>query len=63
MAITLVADALPARTTRQGSDTFTVTAGQRVTIETAPRGIEVLDAVVPAGKTWTVTVNVYVVET
>jgi len=63
MAITLNEEALPARTTKSGSGTVTASAGQSLKIETSPRGEELLDAEVPAGKSWTVTVNVYIVET
>ena len=63
MAITLTEESLPARVTKQGSDAVTLTAGKHLKIETSPSGEELLDAEVPAGKTWTVTVSVHVVET
>jgi len=62
MAIALKTEALPARTTKAGSDTFTVAAGKHLIVETSPQGVEFLDVEVPAGKTWTVTVNVYIQE-
>ena len=62
MAIELRTEALPARTTKTGNDTFTVAAGKRLIVETSPQGDEILDVEVPAGKTWTVTVNVYIQE-
>jgi len=62
MAIELRTEALPARTTKAGNGTFTVPAGKTLKFETTPGGQELLNVVVPAGKTWTVTVNVYVVE-
>lgn len=62
MAIVLVEEARPAKTVKSGADTFVVTAGQKVTVETTPGGAEILDAEVPAGKTWTVTVSVYILE-
>lgn len=63
MAITLTEENLPARVTKQGSDAFTLAAGKHLKIETSPSGDELLDAEVPAGKTWSVTVSVHVVET
>ena len=62
MAIELRTEALPARTTKTGNDTFTVAAGKHLIVETSPQGDEILDVEVPAGKTWTVTVNVYIQE-
>ena len=62
MAIELRTEALPARTTKSGNDTFTVAAGKCLIVETSPQGVEFLDVEVPAGKTWTVTVNVYIQE-
>ena len=38
-------------------DNFTATAGQSVKIETSPDGLEILDATVPAGKTWKVSLS------
>lgn len=63
MAIVLVNESLPARVSYQGSATVTAPAGRHVKVETSPGGEELLDAVVPAGKTWVVTVNVYIQET
>jgi len=63
MAITLSTESLPARTSKQGSDQLTLTAGKTLKIETTPDGEEILSATVPAGKTWTVTVSVHVLET
>jgi len=44
-------------------DVLTVAAGKHLKIETSPAGVSVLDAVVPEGKEWEVTVTVHVVET
>ena len=44
-------------------DVLTVAAGKHLVIETTPDGVEVLDAVVPEGKQWEVTITVHVVET
>ena len=52
----------PATVTHLGSDGFIAAAGQHVRIETSPGGIEHLDAVVPVGKTWQVTINVHIQE-
>jgi len=62
-AIELIEDSLPARTTFQGSTSVSLAAGKNLKIETSPAGEELLNADVPAGKTWAVTVNVYVQET
>ena len=63
MAIVLVEESRPAKTVLNGSDTVILAAGKHVKVETSPGGEELLDAVVPAGKTWTVTVGVYILET
>ena len=63
MAMTLDEESRPARMSLTGTETVLVPAGKHVKIETSPSGVEILDAVVPAGKAWTVTVNVYIVET
>jgi len=63
MAITLATESLPQRTTKQGSGMVTATAGQILSIETSPAGEELLNAEVPAGKVWQVTVNVSIQET
>jgi len=53
---------LPARSVYVGAEEFMASAGQRLTIETSPAGVEVLDAEVPRGKQWAVTVMVNVAE-
>ena len=50
-------------THKWGQDEFNLTAGQSLKIETSPRGEEILDIEVPAGKTWTGIVVVDFVET
>ena len=45
-------------TKKSGADTFVATAGQHLKVETTPQGVEILDAVVPEGKKWTVSVYV-----
>jgi len=46
-----------------GGETFEVTAGKSLKIETSPGGIEILDSQVPRGKTWAVSISVQVSET
>ena len=41
---------------------ISLTAGQRLVIETSPGGAEILDAVVPPGKVWTAGVGVQIEE-
>ena len=54
----------PATTKITGEQTeITVTAGQSIRIETSPGGEEILESVVPIGKTWTLAVNVNIDET
>jgi len=38
-------------------------AGKSLRIETTPQGVEILNAEVPAGKTWTVEMSVLITET
>jgi len=53
----------PAVVGRSGEGRFELVAGKRLKIETTPDGAEVLDAVVPSGKVWAVTISVAVIET
>ena len=66
MAITLSSvtqAAIPATKHSVGGDTFTITAGKSLKVETSPRGEDILDVEVPEGKTWVVTIDVGIVET
>jgi len=45
-----------------GADTFEVTAGKTLKVETMPDGTEYLSVEVPAGKVWTVSVYVDIKE-
>lgn len=63
MAIVLIEDSLPARTTYQGYDTVSVVSGKHLVIETSPAGEELLDFEIPAGGPWNVTVNVHIAKT
>jgi len=59
----LLASALPATIFQVGSQSLVIVAGKRLTIETSPAGIEVLNATVPTGKVWSVNVRVAIQET
>ncbi len=62
MAIVLAEETRTAKTAKFGNDTFSLTAGKVLKIETSPDGEEVLNETVPSGKTWSVTVSVYIRE-
>lgn len=47
---------------RSGDDSVTMAAGQHLKIETSPDGEDVLDAVVPIGKSWEARISVFIVE-
>ena len=49
-------------TTRAAEATFSVAAGKSVKIETGPQGIDVMDEEVPEGKSWEVTIEVFITE-
>ena len=63
MAITFVIDTILAKVAKHGSETIDLAVGKHIKIETSPQGVEILDAVVPAGKKWRVTISVYIEET
>lgn len=46
-----------------GSGNVTIPAGKTLKIETTPDGQEILAAVVPAGKKWSVSISVNIIET
>lgn len=61
---TLEAPPMEARTYMSGQEAVTIGAGKRINIRYwAPGELNLLDATVPKGKVWTVTVAVSVVET
>lgn len=60
MAITLTEETRAARTAKIGNDVFEMTAGE--TLEIKDEEEELLSATVPAGKTWTVQIGVYIEE-
>ena len=48
---------------KAGEESFEATAGQSLKIETSPGGDDIMDAEVPAGKKWAVSISVQVSET
>lgn len=58
----LVRATIPSKTLLNGTATFIVEAGKRFVIETSPGGKEILDQLVPAGKVWTVTLQIAITE-
>lgn len=46
-----------------GTDDFSITSGKSLNIETSPRGEEIVNETVPAGKVWEVSVTVSIKET
>lgn len=63
MPIELNENSQPALTSLSGFGTFTIAAGQSLKIETTPGGADILDAEVPAGKSWSAYIEVKVIET
>ena len=51
-----------AATKYAGRDTITIPGGKTFKIETSPNGEEILNQVVPEGKTWVVDMNVKITE-
>lgn len=52
-----------AGTMKAGREAIAVVAGQSLKVETSPHGEEVLNAECPAGKAWSVQVDVTITET
>ena len=50
-------------TTLAGHQVITIPAGKVLRIETTPGGVEILDVTIPAGKSWTATIRLDIVET
>jgi len=46
-----------------GDAGFDLSAGKNLKIETSPAGSELLNVTVPVGKTWTVVIDVRIIET
>lgn len=63
MAIELSEDSVSARKIMVGDDTFTVSAGKSLKVETSPAGEDLLDEECPAGKSWECTIFVRITET
>lgn len=63
MAITLSNTNVSVRTLRRGTDSFTLAAGKILKIETTPAGEDILEAEVPAGKQWSLSIAINIVET
>jgi hypothetical protein len=63
MTITLREETFTAVSGYIGQGTVVVPAGKHLVIESSPDGEEVLDAEVPAGKTWEVHIAIHINET
>ena len=63
MSITLREETFTAVSGYIGQGMVVVPAGKRLVIESTPGGEEVLDAEVPAGKSWEVHISVHINET
>jgi len=53
----------PAKILRSGREELDIAAGKSLKIETTPGGEEILNAEVPAGKTWSTIIIVEISET
>ena len=60
--INLTTSVTPRKVTVQGAGDFIATAGQRMVVETSPKGLDVTDETVPEGKVWRVHLDVTIVE-
>jgi len=58
----LLDKSVPAQNSRMGRGTYTIPAGKALIIESSPNGLDILNEIVPAGKSWSVTVNIDIVE-
>ncbi len=65
MAITLETDTITAKTTKKGSESVEISAGQWIHYRygTPEAPVDILLSQVPAGKKWKLTANVYIEET
>ena len=57
---------IPAQTAgliKAGHETVALAAGTSMKIETSPNGVEILDVECPAGKAWSVKLDVTITET
>ena len=55
--------AIPAKSNYSGSGEVVVDSGKHLKIETTPGGLDILDVVVPEGKTWKVRIDISIEET
>ena len=55
--------AIPAKSNYSGSGELEVSGGKHLKIETTPSGLDILDVVVPEGKTWKVRIDISIEET
>jgi len=54
---------VPASTQYLGNETVVVSAEKHLKIDTSPQGEDILDAVVPIGKSWKVKLHLEIIET
>ena len=47
---------------KSGRETFDVLGGKKLKIETSPEGVDILNAEVPEGKRWTVSLSLQISE-
>ena len=62
LAVKVVSEEVPGYTLYNGQEKFNISAGKHLKIETSPEGNEILDAIVPTGKKWLVSILVSVQE-
>lgn len=55
--------AIPAKSNYSGSGELEISSGKHLKIETAPGGLDILDAIVPEGKVWKVKIDISIEET
>ena len=63
MGIEFTNTQVTAKLLKTGQDTFTVSAGKSLRVETSPDGVEYLNLECPEGKSWKVMVYVSIEET
>lgn len=59
----LVDKSQPAKTLKTGRQAVVIPGGKSLKIETTPDGKEILNVIVPAGKTWSAIIIVEIIET
>jgi len=63
MAFELIDDSITAVAQYKSSGNVDLVAGQHCKIESSPMGIDYADWVCPAGKVWTISIGVSIIET